>query len=542
MARARTRLFLLFAGLVLAVVATAFIYMAGMGHLEGKPRTFWQALEWSSETLTTTGYGADARWQHPLMVLFVSLVQFVGVFLVFLVFPIYLIPFLEERFQVRLPREATDLRGHVVIFGFDAAVESLMEELEHAGVRPLVIEEDEPRARRLLEGGHELVFRSLDDGALEASRLLRARALIANRSDDENAAVTVTARQLGFTGEILALVEDPRHRRPLKLAGATAVYTPRHILGAALAARASRRISPRLSGFEHLSPVLQVQEVRLQPHSKLVGKSLVEADVGAATGATVIGQWVEGTLHAPATPEMVLVSRGILVVVGTEESIERLTDLAAGALPMRQSGHFLIGGYGEVGRKVAELLRDAGEQVQVIDRTTSPGVDLVGDVLDGEILERAGARTAQAAILALDSDSVTLFATVILKEIAPELPVIARVNLGANVSRIHRAGAEFALSISQVSGQVLARRLLGEEAVEVNPQLKVLKASGKPFAGRRPSEIDLRRQTGCSVVAVERGGEVVVHADPGFRFAPEDRVYVCGSTQSIARFKEIFGS
>lgn len=542
MAKARTRLLLLVAGLVAAVVATALIYMVGMGHFEGKPRSFWEALEWSSETLTTTGYGSDARWEHPLMVIFVSLVQFLGVFLVFLVFPIYLIPFLEERFEVRLPRDAPKARSHVVIFGFSASVESLIKELVSAGVSTLVIEDEEPQARRLLESGQQLIFRSLEDGALEAANLLRARALIANRSDDENAALTVTARQLGFRGEILALVEDPRHRRPLKLAGATAVYTPRHILGAALAARASRRISPRLSGFEHLSPVLQVQEVRLQPHSKLVGKSLAEADVGAATGATVIGQWVEGTLQTPATPDMVLVSRGIVVVAGTEESIERLTELAAGALPMRQHGHFLIGGYGEVGRKVAELLRDAGEQVRVVDRVSGPGVDLVGDVLDGDILEAAGAQDAQAAILALDSDSVTLFATVILKEIAPELPVIARVNLGANVSRIHRAGAEFALSISQVSGQVLARRLLGEEAVEVNPQLKVLKASGKAFAGRRPSELDLRRRTGCSVVAVERAGQVLVHSEQDFLFEADDRVYVAGSTQSIAHFKEHFGS
>ena len=36
------------------------------------------------------------------MVLLVVAVQFLGVFLVFLIFPIYLIPFLEERFETRL--------------------------------------------------------------------------------------------------------------------------------------------------------------------------------------------------------------------------------------------------------------------------------------------------------------------------------------------------------------------------------------------------------------------------------------------------------
>ena len=101
----------------------------------------------------------------------------------------------------------------------------------------------------------------------------------------------------------------------------------------------------------------------------------------------------------------------------------------------------------------------------------------MGDVLDARMLETAGAQDAQAMILALDADSATLFATVILKDLAPEVPVIARVNQAENVERIHRAGADFALSISQVSGQMLAKKLLGQEAVAVDPQLKILKAA-----------------------------------------------------------------
>src|SRR4029077_9851030 len=110
----------------------------------------------------------------------------------------------------------------------------------------------------------------------------------------------------------------------------------------------------------------------------------------------------------------------------------------------------------------------------------------VGDVLDARLLESAGVRHAQAVILALDTDSATLFAAVILKDLVPEVPIIARVNQAENVERIHRAGAWFALSISQVSGQMLAQKLLGQEPVAVDPQLKVLKVSPDGFAGKRP--------------------------------------------------------
>lgn len=542
MRRSRRRLVVLLLGLLLTVLASAFLYMWGMALLEGEPRTFWQSLEWAAETLSTTGYGADARWSHPAMVLLVVLVQFLGVFLVFLIFPIYLIPFLEERFETRLPQEADkDLSGHAVIYGYGPGVETLLEELAQAGVPTLVLEEDEPQARQLFERGVRIVHRGLASGALVAARLASARAIIANGTDDENAALILAARQLGFRGPVLALVEDPFHRRPMMLAGATAVFTPRHILGAALAARASLRINPRVGGVQQLGRNLEVAEIRIHPRSPLAGHTLDETAIGARTGATVIGQWIGGELVVPDGSGLRLAPDGILVVVGSQESIDRLNDLAGGAVALRREGPFVVGGGGEVGRKVAELLKAVGEEVRLIDRRSGPEVDQVGDVLDVKTLEAADVKSAQAVILALDTDSSTLFATVILKDLAPEVPVIARVNQAENVERIHRAGADFALSISQVSGQMLAKKLLGQESVAVDPQLKVLKIAPDGLAGRNPAELAIRERTGCSVVAVERGDDVIVEFGTDFRFRPEDAVYVCGGGNALRRFREVFG-
>jgi Trk K+ transport system NAD-binding subunit len=347
----------------------------------------------------------------------------------------------------------------------------------------------------------------------------------------------------------------------MMLAGANTVFTPRHILGAALAARASTRISPRLAGVQQLGRNLEVAEVRVAGQSPIAGLSLAAAAVGSRTGATVIGQWRGGELAIPDDDGWRLEPGGILVAVGSHASIERLSELAGDlALLRRRPGHFVIGGYGEVGRKVVELLRAVGEEVRVIERRPPPaaaaagavaaaphpaaeaveGVDVTGNVLEQHVLEAAGVRDAQAVVLALDTDSATLFATVILKDLAPDVPVIARVNHAENVDRIHRAGAFFALSISQISGQMLAKKLLGQEAFAIDPQLKVLKLAARPLAGRHPSELHLRARTRCSVVAVERGEEVLVELGPDFRFQPEDTVYVCGSSSAVRRFGEVF--
>jgi Trk K+ transport system NAD-binding subunit len=539
--RSRTRLAVLALGLLLTILVSTFLYMWGMSALEGKPRGFWQSLEWAGETLSTTGYGADSTWRHPLMVLLVVAVQFLGVFLVFLIVPIYLIPFLEDRFETRLPQDVPkDLNGHAVIYRYGAAVETLLEELDGAGVPTLVLEEDDATARRLFERGVRVLHRGLGEGALQAARLGSARAVIANGTDDENAALSLSARQLGYRGTLLALVEDPFHRRPMMLAGATAVFTPRHILGAALAARASKRINPRVGGIQQLGRNLEVAEVRVSPESPLAGHTLDETAIGTRTGAIVVGQWVGGELVVSSGPGLRLEPDGILVVVGSPQSVDRLHDLAGGAVTLRREGPFVVGGGGEVGRKVAELLKAVGEEVKLIDRNPGPEVDLVGNVLDTRLMEAAGVKAAQAVILALDADSATLFATVILKDLAPGVPVIARVNEAENVERIHRAGADFALSISQVSGQMLAQKLLGQEAVAVDPQLKILKIAPDGLAGRHPSGLGIRERTGCSVVAVERGDEVVVEFGPDFRFQPADAVYICGSGNAVRRFQEIF--
>jgi hypothetical protein len=137
-------------------------------------------------------------------------------------------------------------------------------------------------------------------------------------------------------------------------------------------------------------------------------------------------------------------------------------------------------------------------------------VNRVGNVLDTQLLKQAGVENVQAVILALNTDSTTLFATVIFKDLAPDVPVIARVNRAENVERIYAAGADFALSISQVSGQLLAWRLLGKESVAVDPELRVIKVSTRGLEKYHPGHSDIRVKTGCTVVAIERGEQLLV--------------------------------
>lgn len=538
MRRSTRRLLFLIIALPLAVIMLAALYSAGMTHLEGRPRDFLSALEWASETLTSTGYGADNHWEHPAMVVFVIVTQLVGTSMLLLVFPFILVPFFEERFEGRLPRKPPRRMGpFVLVYRWGPAVAGLVEELERSELVPLVFEEDESRARRLRDQGRTILYGSIDDGEPEARVLTQARAIVTNGSDHDNGALILSARQEGYEGPIYALAHDPFHRAPMMAAGATVVYTPAHILAAALAARASAKIEPRLAGLGPLED-LQTREFRITDDSPIAGQDLLESQIPQRTDAVVVGVWANGHFTPVPAPNAPLSPRDIVVAVGTAEALDRFGQLSH---PLPADGPVVVAGYGEVGQKLTEFLRDAGETVIVMDREREDGVDIVGDILDAAVLRGAGVKDAKALIVALSSDAATTFATTVIRSVAPHVPVIARINRDRNINRIRRAGADFVLSVASVAGQLLSHHLLDRAAPTTEPRVRVTKYPGAGLRGRSPHQPDIRRRTNCAVVAVRRGELLVTQFSEGFRIQDDDTLYVCGTTGAHERFGAVFG-
>lgn len=530
------RLLWLVAGLLLVLVLLALVYASGMHWLEGSPRSFWAALGWSAETLTTTGYGADDSWSHPAMVLFVGFTQFLGVFLVFLIVPVYLIPLLEQRFEARLPRKLSGVENHVLICRYGPAVAGLISDLEAERRRVVVLEPEEARARVVAGEGIEVILGGVDERALEAAGVLSASALVANGADDENAAAVVAARQLGFTGTVVALVADPAHRRAIELAGASSVVSPKLELGAALAHRASPSVTSS-AGLFSCGPALRLEPIRVPADSSLAGKRLAEMDLSGKWKVSAVGQWVGGRLDTDLAADSVVEPDGTLIVAGASSAIEQLRAEVNGRREPRFGRH-VVGGFGEVGRRVVELLHEAGQEVMVIDHAHTDGVDLEADILAPETLERAELAYASSVVLALDSDAATLFATLLVRDLAPSVPLVVRVNDARNLDNIHRAGASYAVSLDQVAGQILSGYLMGEESITLDPRLKVLRVKADRLAGVSLVRSGIRERTGSTIIAVERDGDLQVDLAPSFSFASGDIAYVCGSPTAVRRARD----
>ena len=535
--RSTKRLIVLLALLPTAVFILGTLYMLGMDHLEETPRTFLQSLQWASETLTTTGYGGDNRWNHPVLAVFIIICPFFGQFLAFLIFPLFVLPYFEEQFEVRLQHVLPMMAGQVLFYRYGPAIESLLEEFKRVKSPFVIFEEDMELARNLRDRGYNVVFGKLAEDPSVLARVKDARAVVSNAGDHANATCALIVREHGFTGSLFALANDPLYRPPMLRIGATDVFTPAHVLGAALASRASTRISPPAEGMHLLGSKVGMAEFRIRENSPLAGKPLGDLHLRETHGVSVIGQWYAGVFTTTKGPETRVEAGGILVLVGTHANLEKAERMAN---PIRRSGPIVLAGYGSVGRKVVEMLLDAKEDCVVIDLKPGPGVDVVGNVLELATLDRAGVREASAVILALGDDSESVFATAVVRDYAPEVPLIVRVNRAPNTARLYRSGADFAISEGQVAGQIQAYHLLDEQIIPVENRIKFSRLNAGTLAGAHPWHSEVLERTGAKVVAVERGQEVLVEFDADFSLRPDDALFVCGSISSLERYQREF--
>jgi len=285
MSRSTRGLFFLLIILLSTVLSFALLYMFGETYLEHRPRSFLASLEWAAETLTTTGYGADSSWNHPLMVMLVILTQFSGLFLLFLILPFYVLPYFEERFEARLPHTLPKLKDYVLIFHYSPAVASLIEELKRHGRNFVVLEQTRIDARDTRERGLPLVLLDLVEDSIPVDAIDQISEVVANGSDEANAALIMLMREQGFKGPIFAFAATPLHRVPMKHVGATAVFTPKFLLAEALATRASRWITARVRGVQELGEQVGVYKLRIHKDSTLAGQTLKQAELRQPRGS-----------------------------------------------------------------------------------------------------------------------------------------------------------------------------------------------------------------------------------------------------------------
>ncbi len=227
--------------------------------------------------------------------------------------------------------------------------------------------------------------------------------------------------------------------------------------------------------------------------------------------------------------------------------------------PFGPSVHVVIGGAGEVGRKIAEALRRDDHDVVVMDidpeacDTVEQQVDCMvveGHAASSEDLDRAGIDEAEIFYAVTSHDEVNLAAAAIAKSHGAGR-VFARVNssdlMDEAESRGFRAiGVDIAVSPDLAAATKLARLtgfpgILEIDAFDVGDlrvgEIRV--ESGSPAAGRHVKDLDLPR--GVNMVALFRGAEVEIPTGSDVVHRGDHAVLVLSPEVSVEDVTRTFG-
>jgi Trk K+ transport system NAD-binding subunit len=537
----RTAYYSLF--LVGVMLVYTVLYHHGMRIYEGETHSVLHSLRVVVETFTTTGYGSDSPWASPEMNALVIVMDLTGVVLIFMALPVLAFPLLEDVFSTTVPKSLDgELADHVVICSYTARAEALISELGSWDVDYVIVEPDRERATELYEDEYRVIHGDPTSvTGLERAGLRSARALVADVSDRVDASIVLTAREVAEETPIVSVLEDPARARYHRLAGADEVLSPRPLLGESLASKVATSVTADEGDAVEIGDDFEIAELPIPRGSQLVGSTLAESGIGERAEINVIGAWFRGEFETPPDPDATLTAGTVLLVTGREAQLRQLKRLSRSEVRRFDHGETLVIGYGEVGQAVAAGLEEAGLPYTVVNRTETDGVDVVGDAVEPETFREAGIDDARSVILALPDDTTTEFATLVIRDMSPRTEIIARVEEAPTMQKLYRAGADYVLSLATVSGRMIASTILEDrDVLSLDQRVEIVRTAAPGLAGQTIGDALVRTKTGCTVVGVERNGEVLSDAGPDVRIESGDELVVAGTDDGIQRFNELY--
>ena len=530
---------LAFLGLLAAFSVTFHWLMAR----EGQEHSWVTSVYWTFVTMSTLGFG-DITFTSDAGRLFTIVVLLSGTIMLLVLLPFtfiqfFFMPWVAAQEAALVPRSLPPkTHGHVLLTRVGAVEEALVKLLAAAGIEAYVIVGDLAEAAPLLDADYRVLVGPLDDPeTYRAARVERAALVATTGSDTANTNVAFTVRETGATLPIVATASANASVEILEMAGCTRVLRLGQMLGEALARRVLGRDGrTRIVGeFDDLL----IAEAGVAG-TNLVGRTLAEARLRAESGLSAVGAWQRGVFE-PARPEMRLEAGSVLVLAGSREQLARYDEhhVVAGAA----AGLTLIIGSGRVGRAVAEALRAEGLDCRVIDtdatRLRDPARSVVGDAANHEVLERAGIAACSSVVITTHDDDVNVYLTLYCRRLRPDVQILARSTRERNVSTLHRAGADFVMSYATTGATAISNLLKRVDILLVAEGLHVFRLDTPPsLVGRCLAETDIRRSTGCTVIAIGLDDHFDPNPDPLRRLEAGSELVLIGDAESESKFIE----
>ncbi|MFW5769248.1 MAG: NAD-binding protein [Spirochaetota bacterium] len=183
--------------------------------------------------------------------------------------------------------------------------------------------------------------------------------------------------------------------------------------------------------------------------------------------------------------------------------------------------HYIICGFGDVGRETAEEFQRKKIRFLVVDNDISEA-DMsrysdvgfvVGDATEEEFLKEARIDRARGLISCLPDDQQNVFVVLTARQLNPSLMIVSKASDERTVNKLQTAGADRVISPKQIAGRRLAAVSIrpsivnflevlssgGDESVRIE-SIRVVKNS--PLIGKSLKESNIGQHTGAVIIGI----------------------------------------
>jgi len=211
---------------------------------------------------------------------------------------------------------------------------------------------------------------------------------------------------------------------------------------------------------------------------------------------------------------------------------------------------FAVIGLGRFGFSVARALARMGYEVLAMDSDEDKINNIVDDVthaiqldaMDEHALKAVGIRNFDVVIVAIGQDvQSNILVTVMLKEMGVK-QVVAKAVTELHGKVLEKVGADKVVFPERDMGIRVAHALVSRnilDQISLSPDYSIVESIVPlKFSGKSLQESDIRRKYGVTILAIRRGGEVII--SPGAKRVLEenDVLVLIGSNDKLREFEE----
>ncbi len=534
----------------LAVIAAAITVYSILFHFimeyEGRQFSWITGFYWTLTVMSTLGFG-DITFTSDLglafsMVVLLSGIVFLLIMLPFTFIRFFYAPWLESQAQSRTPRELHEgTENHLIITNYEPIAMSLIREMDQYGLKYAVVVQDTQAAEELLDLNVKVAVGELDKPeTYQKLRVEKAALVFVNNDDMLNTNIIATIREVSESVPIITTADAYNSIDILELAGATQVFQFTRMLGVTMA-RHALGVSAQANIVGSLGGVFIAEAYA--SHTPYEGKELIKSGLREKTGVIVVGIWQRGKLEIPR-PQTVIQSNSILLLAGSEEHFRRYNEYAGGSRDF--VAPVVILGGGRVGQAAADTLDELGIDYHVVEKNVDSVKDdsryIAGDAADIHALERAGiSQESPSVLITTHDDDINIYLTIYCRELRPDIQIISRATRDRDISKLYSVGADIVMSYASMGASKILNILKPDEILMLAEGLNVFK-TGVPdsLTEITLAESQIRRQTGCNVIAISAGDSFDVNPDPTVKLKKGEELILIGTAEAEREFKKVF--